>query len=666
MDKSITSVAGVGKTRAQYFEKLGVSTVSELLSLYPRRYEDVGNVIDICDLARHRGAKVTVRGSVCAALYERRLSGGRTLTRVPVADDSGAVALQFFNNKFIKNRLHGETEYFFYGKVTDKGPVTIYNPEVFETLPNGGGLLPVYPLTAGLTQGFMRKTVAAALKDYAPDDALGDIARKRGLCGYAEALRLVNAPTSWQDVYAGRDRLIFEELLYFSLGVRMMKSRGKAKSGVVVTDFPREFLNAHGFEPTNAQKRALSDIYRDLESGYCMHRLLQGDVGSGKTLVAGQAAYCVIRAGAQAAIMAPTEVLANQHAEYFSKMLAPLGVSVALLTSSVPAAGKREIKARLKSGEIDLVIGTHAVLQKDVEFKKLGLVVTDEQHRFGVTQRASLADKGSGVHVLVMSATPIPRTLALMLWGDLDLSVIDELPAGRRGIKTYLVDSSFMTRLEDFIQKQIDVGGQVYYVCPMIEEDEEADLSDAVGKQKQLAKRFPGVGLLHGKMKPAEKDAAMRDFASGKTKVLVSTTVIEVGVNVPNATLMLIENAERFGLSQLHQLRGRVGRGERQSYCVLISDADGAAKSRMEYFTSTTDGFKIAEKDLELRGPGNFFGKEQHGLMQMQIADLTSSSDTLQSAAECAGALLESDPTLSAHPAIREKVGTLFRSGLRD
>lgn len=669
MDESIKSLPGVGNARAKYFEKLKIHTVSELLRLYPRRYDDIGNIIDIADAGSHRGEKVTMYAKVCGVITEKRLSGGRLLTIVPVSDESGATNLSYFNNKFIKNSLKPGGRYLFYGKIAQNGPPIIYNPEHYRHLPENGRLLPVYPLTSGISQSFMRKTVAKALsRTYFTETLPPEIISEYGLISLDNSIKKIHAPRNSSDIFDAKYRLIFEELLYFSLGLQTMKNRDRSPAAAVIPqNIPQEFLNAHGFLPTDAQNRALKDIYRDLQSGYSMHRLLQGDVGSGKTLVAGQCAFAVIRAGAQAAVMAPTEVLANQHFRYFEKMMAPLGITCALLTSSVGASQKREIKIRLKRGDIQLVIGTHAVLQKDVAFANLGLVITDEQHRFGVMQRTELAQKGRGAHILVMSATPIPRTLALMLWGDLDLSVIDALPAGRQQIKTYLVNSSYSARLMKFIKKNIDDGGQVYYVCPAVEEDAENEtyLTAAKTKKDELSAVFgkDSVGLVYGKMKSADKDRAMQLFYDGKIKVLVSTTVIEVGVNVPNATLMIIDGADRFGLSQLHQLRGRVGRGSRASYCVLINDSESeTAAQRLIFFAKTTDGFEIAKKDLSLRGPGNFFGAQQHGLPRMRIADLAEDTETVRHASECAKKILTEDPGLKNHPEILSNVTKLFEA----
>lgn len=662
-DKNIRYVKGVGEKKAKYFEKLGVETVRDLSLLYPRRYEDIGNTVDISGLYRHRNEKVSVIARVAHPLKETRLKGGNLLTTVFVEDSTGVLRIVYFNNKYIKNSLKMDETYLFYGKIAESGEATFTNPEVYPPkVKYDGGLLPIYPLVSGLSQKFMRKTMELALSEIEdfPEPLPKDMRYENALLEYRDAIYSIHRPVTWEQIQFARKRLIFEELLYYSLGLRMLRYREKRTASVCVHNFDSAFLELHPFTPTSAQTNALDDIYKDLKSGNVMNRLLQGDVGSGKTLVAGQASYVVIKSGAQVALMVPTEVLANQHYRYFEEKFSKLGLKTALLTSSCTAAQKREIKAAVKSGEVALLIGTHAVIQKDVQFKNLGLVITDEQHRFGVMQRSLLAGKGENAHVLVMSATPIPRTLALMLWGDLDLSVIDVMPEGRQKVSTYLVDKSFDKRLTAFIDKNIQQGGRAYIVCPMIEDEEgNTDLSNAKDRFKQLCKIFgeDNCSLVHGKMKAADKDKAMRDFADGNTKILVSTTVIEVGVNVPEATLMIIENAERFGLSQLHQLRGRVGRGDKKSYCVLVSDSES---ERLSFFTKTTDGFKIANKDLELRGPGNFFGKDQHGLPQMQIANMTADMEILKAAANWAQKLLSQSPELTEFPLIKQNVLRLF------
>jgi len=666
VQKDIRYLKGVGEKKAALFEKLDIQTVEDLTRLLPRRYDDLGNIVDISSLAMHRGEKVSILATVAKPVTETRIKGGKTLTTVYVSDDSGLTKIVYFNNKFIKNMLHQGERYLFYGKLAQTGTPQLVSPEFYKSLPQNSRLLAVYPLVNGLNQKFLRKLMPAAVKECVNKEPLPNSLREKyDLLDINEAVYKIHFPKSYEDIDKSRRRLIFDELFYYSLGLQMLRGRKKKKSAVTVKEIPTEFLNSHSFLPTDAQSRALNDIYADLSGPYAMNRLLQGDVGSGKTLVAGQCAYCVIRAGAQAVIMAPTEVLANQHYRYFEKMFSPLGIKTALITSSVPAAQKRKICADIASGVIDFVVGTHAVLEKSVEFKNLGLVITDEQHRFGVMQRSALAGKAEGTHVLVMSATPIPRTLALMMWGDLDLSVIDSLPKGRQQVKTYLVDSTYTERLHAFIKKQTDLGGRVYIVCPTIEGDEDSTLASAMERADSLSKIFGNdkVGLVHGKMKPTQKDKVMTDFANGNISILVSTTVIEVGINVPEATLMIIENAERFGLSQLHQLRGRVGRGNMQSYCVLQSDnTSELTNTRLDFFTKTTDGFEIAQKDLELRGPGNFFGRDQHGLAGLQIADLQTDTLLLKSASDSAKQLILADSELKAHPLIKQNVLKLFES----
>lgn len=667
MDKSLLSVSGVGDKKYMLLQKLGVHTIGELLCLAPRRYDNLGLRIDISDLLLFRGRKLSIIATICRPITETRISGGRILTTVIVDDGTDPLKIIFFNNPYIKRMLNEGQTYLFFGKIPEDGPIMLTSPEIFDNpYAIEKKLLPVYPLTTGLNQKFMRKVVknAYAFADFY-DPIPPSFLKRYDQCDLATAFRLMHFPADYFDVDKGRNRIIFDQLLYYSLGLRMLRQRRRKKTKYVITDIPVEFVKAHDFSPTKAQRRAILEISRDLASGTAMNRLLQGDVGSGKTFVAGQCAYTVIKNGAQAVIMVPTEVLANQHYSYFEKVFSPLGISCALLTSSVPTVKKREIKAGIADGSIQFVVATHAVLQRDVVFKDLGLIITDEQHRFGVMQRAALVDKGNDAHLLVMSATPIPRTLALMMWGDLDLSVIDVLPEGRQKISTYLVDETYGDRLNAFIQKNIDAGGQVYVVCPLVEDDEESDLVSVTERYNGLGKIFGRqyVGFVHGKMKAADKDAIMREFAAGDIKILVSTTVIEVGINVPSATLMVVENAERFGLSQLHQLRGRVGRGDKKSYCVLVSSSKNEQTlSRMNFFAKTTDGFEIAKKDLELRGPGNFFGADQHGLSGLSAASLMEKVTVLEDASKCAGEILGIDPTLDSFPDIKRRVLTLFES----
>ncbi len=667
MDKSITTISGVGDKKAELLQKLGVNTVGELLALAPRRYDNLGLRIDISDLLIFRGRKISVIATICRPITETRISGGRILTTVFADDGTDCIKIIFFNNPYIKKMLNEGSTYMFFGKIPEDGPIILTSPEIFDNpYAIEKKLLPVYPLTTGINQKFMRKIIknAYALADFC-DPIPPAFLKRYDQCDIATAFRLVHFPDDYFDIEKGRNRIIFDELLYYSLGLRMLRARRRKKTKYVIKDIPVEFVKAHEFSPTQAQRRAILEISRDLASGTAMNRLLQGDVGSGKTYVAGQCAYTVIKNGAQAVIMVPTEVLANQHFDYFEKVFSPLGINCALLTSSVPIVKKREIKEGIANGDIQFVVATHAVLQKDVTFKELGLVITDEQHRFGVMQRAALVDKGEDAHLLVMSATPIPRTLALMMWGDLDLSVIDVMPSGRQKISTYLVDETYGDRLNAFIQKNLDAGGQVYVVCPLVEDDEESDLVSVTERYNGLGKIFGRqyVGFVHGKMKGADKDRIMREFAAGDIKILVSTTVIEVGINVPDATLMVVENAERFGLSQLHQLRGRVGRGTKKSYCVLVSSSkNDQTISRLNYFAKTTDGFDIAKKDLELRGPGNFFGADQHGLEGLTASSLLENVSVLEDASKCAGEILGIDPTLDTFPDIKRKVLTLFES----
>ena len=490
--------------------------------------------------------------------------------------------------------------------------------------------------------------------------------QKYSLISLDKAIRNIHFPNSADDYLPARKRLIFEELLTLQLGLLKLKSNKKSETALVIKDdYSSEFEKLLPFNLTNAQKRTISECLQDMKSKYPCNRLVQGDVGSGKTAVAASLIYSVIKNGYQATMMAPTEILATQHYESLLKILAPAGINIRLLTGSTPAKEKKEIKKALFDGEIDLIIGTHALIQNDVAFKNLALVITDEQHRFGVKQRAQLAEKGEDVHTIVMSATPIPRTLGLILYGDLDISILDELPPGKQEIRTDVVDSRYHKRLYKFIKDAIARGEQCYIVCPAVEENE-TNIKSAEELADELANgEFKGynLGILHGKMKPKDKEAIMKSFASGKVSLLVATTVVEVGVDVPNATIMVIENAERFGLSTLHQLRGRVGRGNKKSYCVLVSDAKGkTARERLMTMKKYSDGFKIADTDLKLRGPGDFFGSRQHGLPELKIADMVEDMDTLQNAQECAKSILRNDFSLSNHPALKNQMNKMFEN----
>ncbi len=666
----VTALPGVGKTRATLLEKLGIREAEDLLRLYPHRYEDRSIILPIEELTMHMGENVSIVAAVMEPPKMRRIYGGRTMTTALVGDKTGMMTVTFFNNPYIKDKLQEGKVFNFYGKPDPKMLMNMIAPQVEELKPGMvPGVYPIYPLTSGLNQPQLRRWVKAAYEKTAESlqDPLPEKLREKyQLAELKEALAAVHFPKSPRDVVFGRRRLIFEELLYFQLGLGLYSGREKDRNHFPIGIPKKDFLNLQPFAPTASQTRSVQEILGDMQSDFAMNRLLQGDVGSGKTYVAGEAAFAALSAGYQVAIMAPTEILARQHAEYFRPLFEKLGFSTGLLVGSMTQKEKKETYAALQAGALRLVVGTHALLQEKVQFESLGLVIADEQHRFGVRQRAMLAAKGKKPHVLVMSATPIPRTMALMVWGDLDLSVLDTLPAGRKEIKTYLVGQDYQPRLEVFMARQIEEGGQVYIVCPLVEENEERDLKSAEALFAELREKFGDrADMIHGKMKPALKDAAMERFVAGETKILISTTVIEVGINVPSATLMVLMNAERFGLSQLHQLRGRVGRGEKQSYCVLVSDHKGEkTRERLEYFCSTTDGFAISEKDLELRGPGDFFGNMQHGLPKMQIADVATDMELLTLSNRCAKRLLQYDPSLQAdyNQGILQKVQALFEA----
>ncbi len=668
MNTPIKQLYGIGATREKLLLKLGIETYGDLLRCYPRRYEDRSVVIPIDEAVMHMGEPISIVATVVGVPEERRIRGGRILSRFTVEDASGLMTLTYFNNPYIKDKLKVGKTFNFYGVCDPKMLLHMVAPQA-EELKAGESprILPVYPLTAGLNQPQMRRWVGQAmarLKGKLPDPLPERLREKYHLAELNEALQAIHFPKDHTAIAAGRRRLIFEELLYFQLGVNLFSRREKDQNRFPIGKGDDGFLALQPFTPTPSQQKAVAEILADMQGEFAMNRLLQGDVGSGKTYVAGEAAYAALSAGYQVAIMAPTEILARQHAEYFRPLFEQLGYSTDLLVGSLTAKQKREAYARLQSGESRLVIGTHALLQQKVEFQKLGLVIADEQHRFGVRQRAALAAKGEKPHILIMSATPIPRTMALMVWGDLDLSVLEGLPAGRKPIQSFLVDSSYQERLLGFMDKQMEEGSQIYIVCPLVEENPDADLQSAEALFEALKEQYgDAADMIHGKMKAAKKEEAMAKFVAGQTKILVSTTVIEVGINVPNATMMVLMNAERFGLSQLHQLRGRVGRGEKQSYCILVSDhKNPKTRERLDYFCSTTDGFAISEKDLQLRGPGDFLGDMQHGMPQMQLAGLTNDMELLTLSNRCAKRMLEFDPDLQApyNQAIRAKVFELF------
>ena len=666
-DTPVQYLKGVGPKTAEKFARLGVATVEDLLGLYPRRY------VDYSDPAPVAAAPFDADTVVKAAVYSKRgavrLPGGRTMVQVLAGDDSAALTLTWFNTHFAADSLRVGEEYFFEGRVRgtltrrEMANPTVRTPAQVEKTP----LAAVYPQTEGLGSGQIARCVARALEEADPLEEFlpPDFLTRFKLPGRWQAIRDIHRPASMAAAQAARRRLVFDELFTLQLGLGLLRSRGAAKASAVMKSADlAPFWVSLPFAPTGAQRRAAGEICGDMTKTAPMNRLVQGDVGSGKTLVAAAAVYTAYKNGWQSALMAPTEILAAQHADTLDRLLGPFGVRVALLTGSMKAAARRTALAAIAAGEADLVVGTHAVIGEGVQFKALGLAVVDEQHRFGVRQRGLLAGKAAQPHVLVMSAT---RTLALLVYGDLDISVLDELPPGRKAVKTYAVGGEKRRAMYGFLEKQIAAGRQVYIVCPLVDESDAenaGDLAAVTTYYTDVAKALlPGrrVGLMHGRLKAKEKAAVMEDFKAGRLDALVSTTVIEVGVDVPNATVMVIENAERYGLSALHQLRGRVGRGKHQSYCILISDnRNEETRQRLKVMTKTTDGFQIAEEDLRLRGPGDFFGARQHGLPGLKVADLGCDTQLLQEARQAAEQLLAQDPALTSCPATAERVTELF------
>ena len=680
----LSDFPGVGEVRAKKLEKLGLACAGDLLAYYPRDYEDRRKIYTVRD--------APLEGRVCvtatAAEHPRlsRIHKGLELVQVKVADHTGALHLTFFNQSYVERAIRAGEEYIFFGTVEEQGRRrSMVNP-IFERADRQnvtGCIMPVYRLTAGISSHLLSSLVRQALPcaEGLPETLPRRIRQAHRLAAAEFAVKNIHFPADEEALELARRRLAFEELFYLAVGLAFLKGRrDRGGAGCAVPPRPtEEFLALLPFAPTAAQSRVMGEVAADMAAGRPMNRLVQGDVGSGKTAVAAYAGWLCAGAGCQAALMAPTEVLAEQHFRSLSGLLAPAGVRVGLLTGSMRAAEKKEVRAALAAGELDFVVGTHALLSEGVAFSRLALIVADEQHRFGVAQRAALAAKGGGYaspHVLVMSATPIPRTLALMIYGDLDVSVIDQLPPGRTPIATYVVREDKRQRMYQFVRRQVEEGRQVYIICPAVEENPDAALPGeetpalnlkavktyAAKLQKEV---FPDlrVDVLHGRMRAGEKEAAMSAFASGRTQVLVATTVVEVGVDVPNATLIIIENADRFGLSQLHQLRGRVGRGEHQSHCVLITATRSReAMERLHVLASTTDGFRIAEEDLKARGPGDFFGNRQHGLPQMKLADLSGDMRLLSQAQQAARELLAGDPGLAEaeNRPVLERVRRLF------
>ena len=671
LSTDIRSIKGIGEQRAKALNKLGITTLRDLISWFPRKYDDRRQARRIADLVP--GESACVAAMVAAEPKVSHIRKGMDLVKVRAVDETGVLDITFFNQTWLKNQLiQGET-YIFYGKAEGNLLRKTMASPIVEREGRGeftGRIVPIYPLTAGVSQLILSRSIRQGLDacaDILPDVLPDQVRQDHHLCRIGFAYENIHFPGDEKALDLARRRLAFEELFFFTIGLQRLRNRRETVRVEPCGHVDMaEFYHTLPFTLTEAQRRCVDEALGDMRSGQPMNRLCQGDVGSGKTMVAAACVYFMVKNGRQAALMAPTEILAQQHYNGLAPLLESLGIRCALLTGSTKAAVKRSICAQLAAGEIQFAIGTHALITEGVEYADLGLVVTDEQHRFGVAQRAALAAKGQHPHTLVMSATPIPRTLALILYGDLDVSVIDQLPPGRQPIETYAVPGSYHQRVYNFIRKLVAEGRQAYIVCPMVEENDELpDERKAVTAyaQKLQAEVFPDlkVAFVHGKMKAKEKDAVMAAFADHETDILVSTTVIEVGVDVPNAAVMVIENAERFGLSQLHQLRGRVGRGKHQSYCILISDNQNEeTKQRLKVMTKTADGFKIAEEDLRLRGPGDFFGERQHGLPGLRIADIGCDTQLLKEAQQAAEDLLARDPDLRDHPAAAQRVAELF------
>lgn len=666
----IQFLKGVGEKRAKQFRKLGVCTVGDLLTLYPRAYEDQSRLVTIA--AAPLNESVCLKATVCYPCTEAKIRKALTLYKTKVTDGESVLDITIFNSKYAAEALREGEEYIFIGKVIRNGYHLEMHSPAFEAAETGERIRPVYPQTEGLNTKAIEKYVKMALSGVTVQDALPLPLREQYcLMTKQDALRNIHIPESEDMLSEARRRLIFEELLMLQLGLMRLKSKNSHVTACVMKkNAVAGFYPLLPFELTDAQKRAVEACVADMAGSSPMNRLLQGDVGSGKTAVAAALIYHAAENGFQSALMAPTEVLAQQHYQTLCSFLKNTDVTAALLTGSTPAKEKKKIKAALADGSCRLVIGTHAIIQKDVAFARLGLVITDEQHRFGVNQRTALGEKGEYPHTLVMSATPIPRTLALVVYSDLDLSVLDELPKGRQKIDTFCIDSAKRERAYGYVKKHLCEGRQGYIVCPLVEEDEALALISAQELYRNLSDGFfKGfrVGLLHGKMKADEKKRVMEDFAKGEIQLLISTTVIEVGIDVPNAVIMVVENAERFGLSQLHQLRGRIGRGQHKSTCILISDAGNEeTQHRLNIMVTTADGFKIADEDLKLRGPGDFFGSRQHGLPDLKIADMMTDIAVLRETRTAATALLQEDADFSdpAHALLKQQVNEMFRRAM--
>lgn len=676
LKKDIQYIKGVGPKKLSLLKKLKIFNVEDMIYHFPRDYENRSFSKKINEL--QPGDKVTIYGTIAGQSQSLKVRKGLNIIKYLVKDESGFISITFFNQPYLKNRLKPNDSIMLNGKVKmGLQGLEMVNP-VFEVINDGedpslDSIVPIYPSTEGFTQSQIISIMKNILRmvdnqtvDYMPET----IAQKNKLCSLNFALKSIHFPTTLQEVKVARFRLVFDELLLLQLILMRIKKKvvsSKSSIPLIINDDLDKFIDRLPFKLTGAQKNVLQEIIKDVEATTPMNRLVQGDVGSGKTIIAIIALYKAVINGCQGALMAPTEILAEQHYISLKQLLEPMGVRIGLLIGSLTKTKKLELLEKIKEGQIDIIIGTHALIQDSVEFRRLAMVVTDEQHRFGVRQRGILADKGENPHILVMTATPIPRTLALILYGDLDISIIDELPPGRKDIKTHSLSQHEKEKAYQFAKKELSLGRQVYVVCPLVEESETIEANAATDIVEELSSTFfheYNVGLLHGKMKTKEKDDIMKKFVKNEINVLVSTTVIEVGVNVPNATIMIVENAERFGLAQLHQLRGRVGRGHSQSYCVLLhNNKSKIAKDRMKIMESTNDGFIISEKDLEIRGPGEFLGLRQHGLPDFKIANLLKHMKVLKKVQLQVEELLQDDPllTLDKYPQLRGKLEEKFK-----
>ncbi|NLL63686.1 MAG: ATP-dependent DNA helicase RecG [Ruminococcaceae bacterium] len=668
LQTQVRHLKGIGEKRAEQFAALGVNDIDALFHFFPRKYEDLSNIVPI--ISTIVGTDACVKARVTSPVRAWKSKKGTPVYKTTVADDTDVLDIVIFNNKYAAAKLKVGEEFLFFGRINSFGNRKEMLSPSIEDPKTSERIRPIYRTTGNMSSKHIARYMEQALSQYGcgiKETLPSDIMQKYQLMPITNAYFQIHFPTDFDEMLKARNRFIFEELFQLQLGMKLFRGTSKeATDKCAKTDYSEEFISKLPFEPTGAQKRAIAEATKDIMSGQVMARLLQGDVGSGKTMVAAALMYTMAKNGFQSAIMAPTEILARQHFETIAKFFKGKKIEIILLTGGMSVAEKKLALSKIKEGTAKIAIGTHALFYDSVEFKNLGLVITDEQHRFGVRQRGALSAKGKGVHVLVMSATPIPRTLALTFYGDLDVSVIDELPKGRIPIETYRIDSTIRERAYNYIKKFLDEGRQGYIVCPLVEEGEMDNVLSATEYYNDISKgafKNYKVGLVHGQMKPDEKAEVMERFAFGEIQLLVATVVIEVGVDVPNAVIMLIENAERFGLSTLHQLRGRVGRGKYKSTCILLSDVNTEkTQARLKVLCDTTDGFKISEKDLQMRGPGDFFGSKQHGLPDLKLADLLEDIDVFTNAGEAASIILKRDPDLSKpeNAVLKDSVERLF------